>query len=113
MGPPSGGRNPISGRYVRHYNVVYVEPYHENSLIYIFQNIMQWYFSTTTNPSYPRSIEQLKDTCVDSTIEVYNEVSKRLRPTPAKSHYTYNLRDVSKVFQGISAANHKGIRNDQ
>ena len=72
MGPPSGGRNTISARYVRHYNVVYVEPYQESSLIYIFQNIMQWYFSTTQNPSYPRSIEQLKDTCVDSTIEVYN-----------------------------------------
>ena len=56
MGPPSGGRNPISARYVRHYNVVYVEPYQESSLIYIFQNIMQWYFSTTQNPSYPRSI---------------------------------------------------------
>ena len=36
-----------------------------------------------------------------STIEIYQRISEELRATPAKFHYLFNLRDVSKVFQGI------------
>jgi dynein heavy chain, axonemal len=46
---------------------------------------------------------------VGATIHVYKETMKSFRPTPAKSHYTYNLRDVSKVFQGISKSSAKAI----
>ena len=36
---------------------------------------------------------------VDASVEVYRRMSEELLPTPAKSHYTFNLRDLSKVFQ--------------
>jgi len=51
---------------------------------------------------------------VQSTIELYTKVqtSKELLPTPAKSHYIYNLRDLSKVFQGITKAKNKSFQNE-
>jgi hypothetical protein len=36
---------------------------------------------------------------VGATLDVYESVQKQLLPTPTKSHYTFNLRDMSKVFQ--------------
>jgi hypothetical protein len=37
---------------------------------------------------------------VDASVAMYRRVELELLPTPAKSHYTFNLRDLSKVFQG-------------
>ena len=38
---------------------------------------------------------------VDSTIDIYRTIQRELLPTPTKSHYLFNLRDLSKVFQGM------------
>ena len=56
MGPPGGGRNHITARYVRHFNVIYIEPYSQESLNYIFTNVMEWFFLTNSNPSYSKAI---------------------------------------------------------
>ncbi len=41
---------------------------------------------------------------VKTTIEIYRAIQVELLPTPAKSHYMYNMRDLSKVFQGMCMA---------
>ena len=54
---------------------------------------------------------------VAATIEVFRTVSDALLPTPAKSHYTFNLRDLSKVTTtgralSLVAARHVHSRAD-
>lgn len=44
---------------------------------------------------------------VDSTIEVYNQIREQLLPMPSKPHYTFNLRDVARVIQGVMRADPK------
>lgn len=71
MGPPGGGRNAISPRYVRHFNVIYIEPYSQESMQYIFNNVMDWFFLINSNPSYSGGIKSMRDNIVTNTITIY------------------------------------------
>jgi len=103
MGPPSQGRNSISLRYSRHFNLIYVEPFLPHSLQRIFCVVMDWFFMND-GKDMVKACSSLSEKMVVSTIQIYNTIklSKELLPTPAKSHYIYNLRDISKVFLGIA-----------
>jgi dynein heavy chain len=113
MGPPGGGRSFITERYLRHFVTIYVAPYSAQSLEHIFSNIMESLFlRTSKGKSFSKAIVGLKNHLVSSTIYMYEKVTENFKPTPTKSHYTYNLRDVSKVFQGIFFSKPEGVRND-
>ena len=96
MGPPGGGRNAITDRLTRHLFVLELNPYDTASLKLIFGTITRHWMSPL-----PSHLQALSGALVDATVLAYSTLTKELLPTPAKSHYTFNLRDVAKVFQGI------------
>ncbi|ETV99156.1 hypothetical protein H310_08559 [Aphanomyces invadans] len=98
MGPPGGGRNTISPRFQRHFNVLCFSEFDDVTLVRIFSTIVLWYFQS--GPFLPE-IRKLSDAVVAATLETYQNAMKVLLPTPKKSHYTFNLRDFSRVIQGI------------
>eukprot|EP01038_Epipyxis_sp_PR26KG_P006339 gene6339-8727_t len=95
--PPGGGRAPVTPRFTRHFNVLCIPPASENALTLIFSSILSGFLST----KFELEIQKMCTGAVLATIEVYTKISQELLPTPAKFHYTFNLRDISKVFQGI------------
>lgn len=70
-------------------------------LCYIVLHSIYVYPCFTPPPCVAPSCAQYTDKMVETCILVYNVIITQLLPTPAKSHYTFNLRDLSKVFQGM------------
>ncbi|KAK3261578.1 hypothetical protein CYMTET_29517 [Cymbomonas tetramitiformis] len=101
MGPPGGGRNNVTNRYLRHYSVVSVTSFDAESMGRIFSVLAEWWIKKN---DYGANIAKLRSPMVTATIDIYETVQRELLPTPMKSHYTFNLRDVSKVFQGVTYA---------
>lgn len=100
MGPPGGGRNHISPRFIRHFHIVGVTEFEESSMLRIFSNLMRW--SLTNQGCNGTAILHAGQSAVQATMDVYKQSIKELLPTPSKSHYLFNLRDVSRVIQGMT-----------
>lgn len=49
---------------------------------------------------FPEEVKNCSTQIVNAAVEIYNRLSLDLLPTPAKSHYVFNLRDLSKCVQG-------------
>jgi dynein heavy chain len=67
MGPPSQGRNSISLRYSRHFNLIYVEPFLPHSLQRIFCVVMDWFFMND-GKDMVKACSSLSEKMVVSTI---------------------------------------------
>ena len=96
--PPGGGRSAVTQRFVRHFMVLCVPDPSDEGLQRIFQNILDGFL---TSGKFHGDLIDLSQNVVSSTIDLYGRIREELLPTPSRIHYQFNLRDVSKVFQGI------------
>ena len=97
--PASGGRNKLTPRFVRHFALLSLPTPSTETLITIFRAILGGFLG-----DFARVVQTLGDPIVFAAVSVYNRMKQELLPTPAKSHYLFNLRDLSKCVQGILQA---------
>ncbi|XP_029639148.1 dynein heavy chain 3, axonemal-like isoform X2 [Octopus sinensis] len=97
MAPPSAGRQPITNRFTRHTNVITITEFDDSTLSRIFGMISDWHFGRGFESSFMRMGKLM----VSATMEVYKNAIVTFLPTPSKSHYVFNLRDFSRVIQGV------------
>jgi len=104
MGPPGGGRTFITGRLVRHFNVIAYTDLDQETISLIFTQLMGNFYRRFTEP-----VRNAEPQIIQSVLRVYDKVREELLPTPSKSHYTFNLRDIWRVFQGMCSASAKQV----
>ncbi|XP_017780151.1 PREDICTED: dynein heavy chain 6, axonemal [Nicrophorus vespilloides] len=106
--PPGGGRNTLTPRFVRHFGMLFIPSPNEYSLKMIFKAIIRGFFNDFSN-----QVRDIGDSLINAAVEIYDRISEDLLPTPAKSHYVFNLRDLSKCIQGILQADSGTMREPQ
>nr|CAJ2469593.1 unnamed protein product [Leishmania braziliensis] len=97
-GEPGGGKNEMTPRFTSKLLCFCAPQLTEISMKSIFSAILKGFFYAR---GFATEVAALADAVVDSTLEAYRRIAVECLPTPDKTHCTFNLRDVSKVFQGI------------
>jgi dynein heavy chain len=99
MGPPGGGRQVISRRLQGRFNLLNMTFPHESQIKRIFGTMINQKLQ-----DFEEDVKPIGDIMTQATVEIYEMISTRMLPTPTKIHYLFNLRDISKVFQGLLRA---------
>lgn len=77
--------------------MIWVPQLSKDAMNTIFTSILRGYVDLKEDPSLSLLCEDI----VLSAVDIYLKTSSTYLPTPAKCHYTFNLRDLSKIVQGM------------
>uniref|UniRef100_A0A5K3F002 AAA domain-containing protein n=1 Tax=Mesocestoides corti TaxID=53468 RepID=A0A5K3F002_MESCO len=100
MGPPGGGRMPISRRLQSRYNRINVTFPTDGNLKQIFATMLNQKLS-----DFEDEVKTIGDPLTEASITFYHTIVAKFLPTPTRIHYLFNLRDISKIYQGLLRAN--------
>jgi dynein heavy chain len=109
---PGGGKNDIPNRAKRHFHVMNVTLPSVASINQIFGSMIRAKF-VPDDPNKRADVWECSENLVTITIDIWNMVKSKMLPTPAKFHYIFNLRDLSRVFQGVFMADvHETVKSE-
>ncbi|CEL98551.1 unnamed protein product [Vitrella brassicaformis CCMP3155] len=108
MGPPGGGRSVISRRLESRFNLINFTLPSESQIKRIYNTLAHYKFN-----DFREDLKQLAEPLAAATISLYDTVNSTFLPTPDKPHYLFNMRDISRVFQGLYQANHQIIEEKE
>jgi len=98
MQHPGGGKNDIPNRLKRNFFIFNMVLPSITSINDIYGQMLAGRF-----PASSSSAETLEvvNKLTSATISLWKTMKDKMLPTPAKFHYIFNLRELSRVFQGI------------
>ncbi|CAF0762898.1 unnamed protein product [Adineta steineri] len=96
MGPPGGGRQQISSRLQSRFNLINMTFPFEHEICRIFGTMLSQKLQ-----HFDDDIKYLDQIITKATVDLYQTIEKKYLPTPTKIHYTFNMRDISRMFEGL------------
>ena len=112
MTHPGGGRNDIPDRLKSHFLIFNLVPPSLESINDIYGQILGGYYKENKDSDFlelggvnlDKEGRSVVEKFTKTTIDLWTKVRKSLLPTPAKFHYVFTMRELSRIFQGVLTA---------
>ncbi|CAM9172851.1 unnamed protein product [Hapterophycus canaliculatus] len=109
MNHPGAGKNDIPNRLKRHFFIFNMIVPPEESINAIYGQMMEGRFPAQERRSTFHIFSQRLPA---ATTSLWRWMRAKMLPSPSKFHYTFNMRELSRVFQGLLRAPKESIQTE-